>query len=76
MIEGVSTTETSGVWTDTIDNDLVDDSENFDPNVHLTAQGKLMLDQALGIHPVPEPGTATLSLFAMLLLTGRRRRKN
>lgn len=64
----------SGVWTDTIDNNAVDDSENFDPNTHLTATGKVLLDQALGLHVVPEAGTTTLCLLTMLLVVGRRRR--
>ena len=70
----VSTTTTSGVWTDTIDNDLVDDAENFDPDVHLTAEGKAMLDQALGIHPIPEPHATMLALLAAALWAGARRR--
>lgn len=66
----------SGVWTDTIDNDVVDDSENFDPDTHLTATGKALLDQALGLHVVPEAGTTTLSMLTMLLVVGRRRRQD
>jgi len=64
----------SGVWEDTILNGVVDDSENFDPDVHLTAAGKSMLDQALGLHVVPEAGTTTLCLLTVLLIGGRRRR--
>ena len=78
LSEGVDTPNPlgSGVWTDLNGDGVVDDAENFDPNVHLTATGKNLLDQALGIHVVPEAGTTTLSLLTMLLVVGRRRRQD
>ena len=64
----------SGVWEDLNGNNMVDDAENFDPNVHLTADGKALLDQALAIHVVPETGTTMLSMMTILLIGARRRR--